>query len=126
MQFSLPSPKCFTSGEAIPFMLSLACEDAPILATLLAPNIRIGLIKRTRLYRRGGRDISTRDVSIAAAEVLQIEDWSERVALVRGEIQAGSAGEECSWRVDGIAEVQVSGDIPVLCFPVNLRLGGST
>ena len=64
------------------------------------------LLKRTRLQGSAGR-VSVRHVLIATGEVQQIKESSQGVTLLRGVIQAGQAGREGSWKVEGMVEVQV-------------------
>ncbi|KAL0947343.1 hypothetical protein HGRIS_013461 [Hohenbuehelia grisea] len=108
--FSLPEPQCFSSGEQIPFTLSLVFPENPVLAQLLARNIRIVLLKRTRLWRRTEKkkeaDIVVRDSTIASAQMRYINEYSEGVTLLRGTIRAGAEGRESSWCVEGVAETQ--------------------
>lgn len=109
-QLSIPSPLCFTSGEQIPFILSLIFPDAPALPALLTPDIRIELIGRLRLSRIGSTEVATRERVIGTADIQSISEPTEGIAYLRGTIQAGKAGRGSSWKVFGMADIQVSWD----------------
>jgi hypothetical protein len=98
----------------VPFTLSLVFPKEPVLAEILTRHIRIVLLKRVQLRRKGLRDVVSRDTTIATASMEDHNEYAEGVSLLRGEIQAGRAGRETSWRVDGVAEVQVKfSNVPV-------------
>ena len=107
-QLSLPSAPSFTSGEHIPFVLSLIFPHAPALPELLTPNIQIELIKRTRVSRLGGLEIAMREISIGRADIRNIKEPVAGVTHLSGVIPAGKPGRESSWKVYGMADVQVS------------------
>lgn len=89
-------------------MLRIIYPDSPALVKLLVQNTRLVFIKRTRIWRDGGREISVREVPLAGAQLRHIDELVEGFSLVTGVIQAGNAGRERSWGVDGMIEVQVS------------------
>jgi hypothetical protein len=78
------------------------------LAQLLAPHIRVKLIKRTRIWVNAGREISVREIQIMTADIWQGAPLAEGVNYLKGSIKAGGVGHESSWRVDGVSEVQVT------------------
>jgi hypothetical protein len=107
-KISLPYPLCFASGELIPFKVTIIFTDAPALVRLLAPRSHLKLLKRTRIWYNGRREIRVRNVRIASGEQLRIDTSTEGVCVVKGVIRAGTTGRECSWQLYGVAEVQVS------------------
>jgi hypothetical protein len=88
-------------------MLSVVSPHEPATAKLLASNIRMQLVKRTRLYDNNGKT-DTRDILLSSGEFQGITETTEGVTLLRGTIKAGSAGRESSWQIEGTIEVQVS------------------
>lgn len=46
IQFSLPAPQSFASGERIPFFISLVFSDSPVQAAMYAKNIRVPLMRQ--------------------------------------------------------------------------------
>jgi len=102
---SLPSPLSFTSGESIPFILSLVFPNAPVLVRLLAPHVRLGLFQRIRVLWNG-EPTNLRNTKISTGEVQLICQPTEGVAMLSGVIPAGTAGREYSWRMDEVIEVQ--------------------
>jgi hypothetical protein len=108
LQLSLPSAPSFTSGEHIPFVLSLVFPQAPALPTLLTPNINIELIKRTRINRLGGLEIAMREATIGRADIRNIKETVAGITHLSGVMQAGKPGRESSWKVYAMADVQVS------------------
>lgn len=86
--------------------MSLVFPDAPALPALLARNIHIELIKRTRLF--SGLELGLRDISVGAADIRNISEPADGISYLSGVIQAGQAGREHSWMVHGFADVQVS------------------
>lgn len=107
-KISLPSPLSFASGEFIPFNVTVIFADAPALVGLLTPLVHLKLLKRTRIWTNGRRETNVRNVTIASGEQLRINTSTEGVCVLKGVIRAGAAGRECSWQLDGVAEVQVS------------------
>jgi hypothetical protein len=107
-QLSLPSAPCVTSGEHIPFVLSLVFTHAPALPALLIPNIQIDLIKRTRISRLGGAEIAVREISIGRADIRNVKEPADGITHLSGVIPAGKPGRENSWKVYSMADVQVS------------------
>ncbi|KII88947.1 hypothetical protein PLICRDRAFT_53444 [Plicaturopsis crispa FD-325 SS-3] len=108
LYLSLPSPACFTSGDNIPLVISLVMKGDPSLAKLLAPKIRVTLVKRTRVWRAGGVDIlRVRNMPIASVDSWRVHESSdESVSRLQCELQAGSAGQENSWGIEGIVDTQ--------------------
>lgn len=91
----------------IPFTLSLIFPDQPVLAKLLTKNIRIQLLKRIMVWRKGLLDAAQRDILISTAQLRHNKEYSEGVILLKGVIQAGNEGLESSWKLDEVAEVRV-------------------
>ncbi|TFK42767.1 hypothetical protein BDQ12DRAFT_719611 [Crucibulum laeve] len=103
---SLPTPLCFSSGNSIPFTLSLVFPDDPVLAQLLARNMRIQLLKRILVWRKGGSEPVHRDTLAASATLRYGREYKEGVNLLRGDMRAGDMGRESSWRIEDVAELQ--------------------
>ncbi|KAF8894413.1 hypothetical protein BD779DRAFT_1435077 [Infundibulicybe gibba] len=106
VHLSIPSPLCFTSGELIPFTLSLVFPNEPVLAKLLTRGTRIHLLKRVSLWRKGHTDPVHTDELISSAQLRYQKEYMEGITLLRGVIQAGTEGRENSWKIDDVAEVQ--------------------
>lgn len=108
LQVSLPTPAIFTSGSRIPFTLSFAFPSASAMPALLIPNIRIELIKRTRLSRLGGLEIAQREAVVGRADIENIKEEGSGygVTHLSGSIPAGREGRESSWKVYTMADVQ--------------------
>lgn len=105
-QLSIPSSLSFTSGEHIPFVLSLIFQDAPAIPALLIRNVRIELVKRMRLF--GGLELALRDTTISTANIQDISEPEDGISHLGGTIQAGQAGREHSWTFHEMIDVQVS------------------
>ncbi|KAG6832719.1 hypothetical protein H0H92_012291 [Tricholoma furcatifolium] len=101
---SLPSPQCFTSGELIPFTLSLVFPKDPVLASLMVPAIH--LLRRVNLRGIGGGALVQRDTPLSSADFQTSKEFTEGVKLLRGDIRAGTAGGEASWQIEDIIQVQ--------------------
>lgn len=108
VQLAIPKPITFTSGEDIPFILSLKFPQAPTVPGLLTPNIRIEVIKRTRISRLGGVEVAVRETSLGTADIRNIKEEAEGICHLSGVVRAGQPGRESSWAVNGMADVQVS------------------
>jgi len=66
------------------------------------------LIKRTRLCRIGSDEVAVREISVGTADIRNIREPTDGITYLSGIIQAGKAGRESSWKVIGMADVQVS------------------
>ncbi|KAF8078141.1 hypothetical protein FPV67DRAFT_1775426 [Lyophyllum atratum] len=106
VNLSIPSPQCFTSGELIPFTLSLIFPKEPVLASLLAPTAQIHLLKRLLVRVKGSEGLIQRDTCISTAELRTSKEFTEGVRMLRGFIQAGTGGEEASWQIEDVIEIQ--------------------
>ncbi|EKM82854.1 hypothetical protein AGABI1DRAFT_68854 [Agaricus bisporus var. burnettii JB137-S8] len=102
---SLPYPLCFSSGQIIPFTMSLAFPDDPFLALALRGN-RIELFRRLNVWKKGSSEVLQRDDIVSSSALKFGREYSEGVWLLRGDIKAGDQGKEVSWILDGVAEVQ--------------------
>ncbi|KXN90483.1 hypothetical protein AN958_04155 [Leucoagaricus sp. SymC.cos] len=103
---SLPHPQCYASGQIIPFTLSLVFPDDPVLAALLTRNIRIQLLRRLNVWKKGSGDLIQREELVALATLRYGREYKEGITLLRGEIKAGDQGKEVSWSLDAVAEIQ--------------------
>lgn len=71
-------------------------------------NIRIQLVRRLNIWKKGSPDTIQRDTPVTTAALRYAREYEEGVTLLKGEIRAGEQGKEVSWTLDGAAEVQVS------------------
>ncbi|GLB35143.1 hypothetical protein LshimejAT787_0207080 [Lyophyllum shimeji] len=106
VNLSLPSPPCFTSGELIPFTLSLVFPKDPVLASALVSKTQVHLLKRLIVRAKNGEELIQRDTFISSADLRTSKEFTEGVLLFRGTIQAGTAGGEASWQIEDIVQVQ--------------------
>lgn len=107
LQLTMPTSKCFASGDTIPLSLKISCPRSPALAQLLSHNAHLCLVKRQKAWVSLGRQVSVRELLLSRAEVYLADDSEEGTAYLRMELQAGEAGRECSWHVDGTVAVEV-------------------
>lgn len=110
---SLPNPTTYTSGQEMPFMLSLSFHDEPYMADLLCESVAIHLYKRIGVVGRnskdsGNGDFNERNVLVSSATLRKNSGWAEGVIVLKGEIQTGSAGAEMSWSLPDSAHVKVN------------------
>jgi hypothetical protein len=118
-QFSLPTPLSFTSGSQIPFTVGLTFPAQPHVSKLLSKCVRVGLYKRLSCSSgspvpaagRLGKDSSSltsadahREWLLASGELKFLNEYKEGLALLRGFVDAGEAGKECSWKLGDTAE----------------------
>ncbi|KAI0637123.1 hypothetical protein C8Q77DRAFT_1051341 [Trametes polyzona] len=103
---TMPTSKCFASGDTIPLSLKIECPRSPALAKLLSHNAHLHLVKRQKAWISLGRQVSVREQQLGRAEVYLADDSREGTAYLRMEVQAGEAGRECSWRVEGAVSVE--------------------
>lgn len=108
---SLPNPTTYTSGQEMPFMLSLSFHDDPYMADLLCESVAIHLYKRIGVVSRNTKDggseyYNERNVLVSSATLRKNSGWAEGVIVLKGEIQTGSAGAETSWSLPENAHVK--------------------
>jgi hypothetical protein len=96
-----------TSGESLPFLLSVFVPHSPALAKLLVSDMQVKLLKRSSFASKTGRDACIEDVQVGLAVLREAPQSSEGVSIYQGKVKAGEAGKEYSWGIKGIAEVQV-------------------
>jgi hypothetical protein len=99
------------SGESLPFLLSVISPTSPTVAKLIASNIQVKLIKRTYFAAKTGQEITSDDVQLALADVEEVPHSQEGVSIFKGSVTIGKSGQECSWRIRGVAEVQVRSQV---------------
>ncbi|EAU88396.2 hypothetical protein CC1G_05162 [Coprinopsis cinerea okayama7 len=107
---SLPVPASFTSGQDIPFMLSVSFRSEPYLAELLCKSPEVQLFKKVGFFRKPspgevGPAIE-RAALVSSATIRKTSGWAEGMIVLKGEIQAGDAGSEQSWVLRDSAYVQ--------------------
>ncbi|KAJ3572804.1 hypothetical protein NP233_g2840 [Leucocoprinus birnbaumii] len=92
--------------QNIPFTLSLVFPEDPALASLLTKNIRIHLLRRLNVWKKGAAEVIQRDSVLTSATLRYGREYQEGITFLRGEIRAGDQGKEVSWSLDAVAEVQ--------------------
>ncbi|KZP32321.1 hypothetical protein FIBSPDRAFT_515443 [Athelia psychrophila] len=111
IKVSLPTPAIFTSGSRIPFTISFAFPSGAVMPALLIPNVRIELIKCTRLSRLGGLEIPQHaERVIGRADIENIKEvlgeaYGVTQTHLSGTIEAGHEGRESSWNVYAMVDV---------------------
>ncbi|KAI0646901.1 hypothetical protein C8Q79DRAFT_593917 [Trametes meyenii] len=103
---TMPTSKCFASGDTIPLSLKIECPRSPALAKLLSYNAHLSLLKRQKAWVSLGRQVSVREHLLSRADAYLADDSREGTAYLRLELQAGETGRECSWRVEGVVAVE--------------------
>jgi hypothetical protein len=106
---SLPVPAIFTSGQQIPFMISLSFPDNPYISEMLSCRPEVQLLKQVGLNRKADGVIGStieRNIPLSTATIRKSSGWCEGVVVLKGEIQAGDAGTESSWLLSDVAHVQ--------------------
>ncbi|KAI8998787.1 hypothetical protein BD414DRAFT_552689 [Trametes punicea] len=106
VSLTMPKSKCFASGDTIPLSLKIQSPQSPALAKLLSYNAHLSLVKRQKTWISLGRQVSVREHLLSRADVYLADDSQEGTAYLRMELQAGEAGRECSWRVEGFVVVE--------------------
>lgn len=112
----VPLPRCFTSGDYIPLAIGISCPSSPALAKLYATSITIQLVKKRKIWICRGRQISVRETHISTAIPSGRTECNRGEAYLSFRLEAGAAGRESTWAVDGALEVSVS-----LCQFMTLR-----
>lgn len=107
VQFTMPSSRCFASGETIPVSMKIHCPRSPALAKLLSHNAHLSIVKRQKTWISLGAQISIRESLLSRADLYLADESQEGTAYLRLEVQAGEAGRECSWRVKDCVAVEV-------------------
>ncbi|KAH9854074.1 hypothetical protein C2E23DRAFT_726968 [Lenzites betulinus] len=103
---TMPKSKCFTSGDTIPLAIKIECPGSPVLAQLLSSNAHVCLVKRQKAWVSMGEQVSIREYQLSHAKVFLADETQEGTAYLRMELQAGEAGRECSWRIEGAVSVE--------------------
>lgn len=106
-QLFTPRPRCFTSGEPIPLAIGIRCLSSPALAKLYASSVSIQLVKKRRIWVTGGRQISIRETQLASAVPIGRIECNDGEGFLSFRLEAGAAGRESSWAVEGALEVSV-------------------
>ncbi|KAI9064271.1 hypothetical protein FKP32DRAFT_1591697 [Trametes sanguinea] len=106
VSLTLPSTKCFASGDTIPLSLKIESPRSPALAKMLSYNAHLSLVKRQKTWLSLGKQVSVREHLLSRAGVYLADDSQEGMAYLRMELEAGESGRECSWRVDGAVAVE--------------------
>ncbi|KAI0361932.1 hypothetical protein OH77DRAFT_1389191 [Trametes cingulata] len=106
ISLTMPTSKCFASGDVVPLSLKIESPRSPALAKLLSYNAHLTMVKRQKTWVSLGRQVSIREQQLSRADVYLADDSQEGTAYLRMELQAGEPGRECSWRVEGAVAVE--------------------
>lgn len=118
---SLPSTLSFAAYDPIPVNLSIVSPHAPAITKLLLSAVRIQLIKRMRAWVDGGRTVSTFNRVLGVANVVHTDESRVGVSVISSELRSLDPGTQTSWRIDKVAEVQVSHRAPSLNSQADLK-----
>ncbi|KAK0463006.1 uncharacterized protein EV420DRAFT_1149552 [Desarmillaria tabescens] len=107
------------SGAGIPFSVKIDTAKHPVLNQVSDKNIHVALVNRVSLWSSSGssKPVSS-EYQISSGSVLR-KDGSQSSLVFQGSIQAGCAGEENSWRLNGVVSVEYILRISVIA-PRNL------
>ena len=97
----------FASHEAIPLTLSVVSRNAPALTKILAPMIRIQLVKRTKFWINNGRQSTKNDSTLCSADILGIDESREGVCVINCELPLNRFPLQQSWAVENVSLIQV-------------------
>jgi hypothetical protein len=92
-------------------MLSVISPTSPAVAKLVASHIEVKLIKRTCFAAMTGEEITSDDVQLASADLQEVPHSQEGVSIFKGTVTVGKPGQESSWGIRGVAEVQVRSQV---------------
>ncbi|KAI0721615.1 hypothetical protein C8T65DRAFT_630596 [Cerioporus squamosus] len=106
ISFTMPSTRCFASGETIPVSMKIHCPRSPALARMLSHNAHLSMVKRQKTWISLGAQISIRESLLSRADLYLADESQEGTAYLRLEVQAGEAGRECSWRIKDCVAVE--------------------
>ncbi|TFK81690.1 hypothetical protein K466DRAFT_591078 [Polyporus arcularius HHB13444] len=106
ISFTMPSGRCYASGEMIPVSMRIHCPRSPALARMLSHNAHLSIVKRQKTWISLGAQISIRESLLSRADVYLADESQEGTAYLRLEVQAGEAGRECSWRIKDCVAVE--------------------
>ncbi|KAF8677680.1 hypothetical protein RHS04_05997 [Rhizoctonia solani] len=102
-KISLPSPLIISSGDRIPFVITIYSPSQALAA--LYTDISLQLVKVTRI--KAYEKISLKELVLAAGEVYESEERGDGVQILRGELGNGTPGTELSWSAGEAVEVKV-------------------
>ena len=108
MQLFLPIPRCYTSGDTIPLAIGISCLSSPALAKLYVTSVSMQLVKRRKIWVSAGRQISVRETLLSTAVSSGRIECGQGEEYLTFSLEAGAAGRESSWSVDGAVDVSVS------------------
>ena len=128
LQLTLPSPLSFTTGQTIPYLFSLVFPNHPHLSTLYSGGFADVLIKKRLTLSQYKRRLSLKgftnrgkpdspeperpyrlEYSVSFSHAKHHSEYEEGVAILRGSVETGDAGSQCSWRLGAYASVEVGG-----------------
>ncbi|KAG7092055.1 hypothetical protein E1B28_008436 [Marasmius oreades] len=111
---TLPRSLCFTSGLQIPYLFSFVFPSHPHLSTLYAKSfIQVTIVKQLLLWSPKHRRTKVVSPSpfrvewrLATSRPRLHSEYREGVYMLRGSVGTGTAGSQCSWKLDNYAGVQ--------------------
>ncbi|KAK0189867.1 hypothetical protein F5146DRAFT_643551 [Armillaria mellea] len=102
---SIPS-MTLASGDRILFSISFDTAKHPILSQVSDKQIHVALVKKVSLWSSSGSSKLVSSERQIASGSVQCRDESRGSHQFQGSIQAGCAGKENSWCLDGVASVE--------------------
>ncbi|KAL0059159.1 hypothetical protein AAF712_014131 [Marasmius tenuissimus] len=122
---TLPSSLSFTAGQTIPYLFSFVFPTHPHLSTLYSGGCAEVVVKkrlnlshpRRRISLKGFTSRCTPDCpelerpyqleyGVACSHPKHHSEYEEGVAMLRGSVETGDAGSQCSWRLGAYASVE--------------------
>lgn len=107
LQLVVPSTLSIAWDDPIPLAVSVLSPQNPSLVKLLAPSIRVQMIKRTQLWVNGGRMGCKHDYVVGNAIELSVDEKNEGARTSFYEVRAGTGSAVASWGITSIATQQV-------------------
>lgn len=66
-------------------------------------NTRVQLLRRLQIAKGALAETIQRDTVISSLQVRHAKEYTEGVNILRGSIEAGTAGGESSWRLEDVS-----------------------
>ncbi|KAK0478871.1 hypothetical protein IW261DRAFT_191565 [Armillaria novae-zelandiae] len=102
---SIPSTT-IASGDRIPFSVRFDTAKHPLLSQVSDKNIHVALVNKVSLWSSSGSSKLVSSERQIASGSARCRDGSQGSLLFQGSIQAGCAGKENSWCLDGVVSVE--------------------
>ncbi|PBK71566.1 hypothetical protein ARMSODRAFT_779940 [Armillaria solidipes] len=100
------SSTTLASGDSIPFSVSFDTAKYPLLSQVSDKNIHVALVNKVSLWSSSSSSKLVSSERQIASGSVQCKDKSQGSLLFQGSIQAGCAGKENSWCLDGVVSVE--------------------